>query len=181
MNTRSKTATKFYTPEHADRSVQIGLAGREVDSESVSREGNATHRLSSREISQAPALRAPCAAHISRANARKAGIFKRAWALAAQKALRFGGEKCTYFAACLKVVYRQIKLSHTESRQQYGDLMKRNNEYLTQLKERLSHYETTPNLLHREQTIADLLPRIKNAQVRQSYYIDLIFCTGIEI
>ncbi|HIF9354105.1 TPA: hypothetical protein ACX6RJ_002111 [Photobacterium damselae] len=114
-------------------------------------------------------------------NARKAGIFKRAWALAAQKALRFGGEKCTYFAACLKVVYRQIKLSHTESRQQYGDLMKRNNEYLTQLKERLSHYETTPNLLHREQTIADLLPRIKHAQVRQSYYIDLIFCTGIEI
>ncbi|HIF9542111.1 TPA: hypothetical protein ACX6S1_002340 [Photobacterium damselae] len=112
-------------------------------------------------------------------NARKAGIFKRAWA--AQKALRFGGEKCTYFAACLKVVYRQIKLSHTESRQQYGDLMKRNNEYLTQLKERLSHYETTPNLLHREQTIADLLPRIKHAQVRQSYYIDLIFCTGIEI
>ncbi|EEZ39123.1 hypothetical protein [Photobacterium damselae] len=181
MNTRSKTATKFYTSERADSSVQIGLAGREVDSESVIREGNATHRLSSLEVLQAPALRAPCAAHISRANARKAAIFKRAWSLAAQKALRFGGEKCTYFAACLKVVYCQIKLTHTESRQQYGDLMKRNNEYLKQLKGRLSHYESKTDLLHREQTIADLLPRIKSAQIRQSYYIDLIFCTGLEL
>ncbi|MGR5465223.1 hypothetical protein ACPV5G_19990 [Photobacterium damselae] len=65
MNTRSKIATKFYTLERADSSVQIGLAGREVDSESVIGEGNATHRLSSLEVSQAPALRAPCAAHIS--------------------------------------------------------------------------------------------------------------------
>ncbi|MCG9706461.1 hypothetical protein [Photobacterium damselae] len=111
----------------------------------------------------------------------KSLIFKRAWALAAQKALRFGGEKCTYFAACLKVVYSQIKLTHTESRQQYGELMKCNNEYLNQLKERLLHYESNPDLLHREQTIADLLPRIKNAQVRQSYYIDLIFCTGVKL
>ncbi|MGR5187777.1 hypothetical protein ACPV3S_20230 [Photobacterium damselae] len=181
MNTRSKIATKFYTSERADSSVQIGLAGREVESESVTGDVNATHRLSSLEVSQAPALRAPCAAHISRANAHKANIFKRAWALAAQKALRFGGEKCTYFAACLKVVYSQIKLTHTESRQQYGELMKCNNEYLNQLKERLSHYESKPDLLHREQTIADLLPRIKNAQVRQSYYIDLIFCTGVEL
>ncbi|ELV7517319.1 hypothetical protein QMU85_002318 [Photobacterium damselae] len=181
MNTRSKIATKFYTSERADSSVQIGLAGREVDSESVTGDVNATLSLSSSEIGQAPALRAPCAAHISRANARKANIFKRAWALAAQKALRFGGEKCTYFAACLKVVYSQIKLTHTESRQQYGELMKCNNEYLNQLKERLSHYESKPDLLHREQTIADLLPRIKNAQVRQSYYFDLIFCAGLEL
>lgn len=181
MNTRSKTATQFYTSEHADRSVQIGLAGREVASEGVMSKEHAAYRLSSLNVLQAPALRAPCASHISRANARKAAIFKRAWALAAQKALRFGGEKCTYFAACLKVVYRQIKLTHTESRQQYGDLMKHNNEYLNQLKEELTHYEHNPCLPYREQTIADLLPRIKNAQVRQSYYVDLIFCTGVEL
>ncbi|MGR5465288.1 hypothetical protein ACPV5G_20335 [Photobacterium damselae] len=66
MNTRSKIATKFYTSERADSSVQIGLAGREVDSERVIGDVNATHRLSSREIGQAPALRAPCAAHISK-------------------------------------------------------------------------------------------------------------------
>ncbi|ENO8811638.1 hypothetical protein ACCE85_003688 [Photobacterium damselae] len=181
MNTRSKIATKFYTSERADSSVQIGLAGREVDSESVIGDVNATHRLSSLEVSQAPALRAPCAAHISRANARKAAIFKRAWALAAKKALRFGGEKCIYFAACLKVVYCQIKLTHTESRQQYGELMKCNHDYLNRLKERLSHYESKPDLLHREQTIADLLPRIKNAQIRQSYYVDLIFFTEVKL
>ncbi|MGR5283617.1 hypothetical protein ACPV4C_19985, partial [Photobacterium damselae] len=87
----------------------------------------------------------------------------------------------TYFAACLKVVYRQIKLTHTESRQQYAELMKRNNEYLNQLKKELTHYESKPDLLHREQTIVDLLPRIKNAQIRQSYYVDLIFSAGIEL
>ncbi|MGR5230627.1 hypothetical protein ACPV30_19180 [Photobacterium damselae] len=46
MNTRNKTATKFYTSEHADSSAQIGLAGREVAPESVMSEGNATHHLS---------------------------------------------------------------------------------------------------------------------------------------
>ncbi|GAW47317.1 hypothetical protein PDPJ_3_00138 [Photobacterium damselae subsp. piscicida] len=52
LNTRSKTATKFYTSECADSSVQIGLAGREVDLESVMSEGNATHHLSSLDVSQ---------------------------------------------------------------------------------------------------------------------------------
>ncbi|WP_340642473.1 hypothetical protein [Photobacterium damselae] len=52
MNTRNKTATKFYTSEHADSSVQIGLAGREVAPESVMSKGNATHHLSSLDVSQ---------------------------------------------------------------------------------------------------------------------------------
>lgn len=53
MNTRSKTATQFYTSEHADRSVQIGLAGREVASEGVmSKEHAATacHPLTFRRL-----------------------------------------------------------------------------------------------------------------------------------
>ncbi|HIF9078200.1 TPA: hypothetical protein ACX6NV_003086 [Photobacterium damselae] len=52
MNTRNKTATKFYTSEHADRSAQIGLAGCEVAPESVMSEGNAIQHLSSLDVSQ---------------------------------------------------------------------------------------------------------------------------------
>ncbi|MGX9459585.1 hypothetical protein ACWU37_21880 (plasmid) [Photobacterium damselae subsp. damselae] len=111
----------------------------------------------------------------------KRKICKQAWKLAAIKAMRFGGDRCIYFAACLKVVYSQIRLTHSQSYEQYGELMKLNNQYLKRLKEQLSHNESKPNLMHREQNIVDLTHRIKTAQIRQSYYIDLIFFTGIKL
>lgn len=52
MNARSKTATQFYTPKHAESAVQISLAGREVGSESVGNMGYANKDLSSRDGQQ---------------------------------------------------------------------------------------------------------------------------------
>ena len=180
MNTRSKTATQFYTPKHAESAVQISLAGREVGAESVGNTGYANKGLSSRDgqQEQATALRAPCATHISRANQRKAFIFRKAWALAAMKALRFGGLKCTYFAACLKVAYRQCAADCEQHLSRYKALMEENKKYLTQLKNQLNHYKNNSHLLNQNEVITDLLPRIKQAEIRQSYYFDLLFGQG---
>ena len=176
MNTRSKTATQFYTPKHAESAVQISLAGREVGSESVGNTGYANKGLSSLDgqQDQATALRAPCATHISRSNKRKAFIFRKAWALAAMKALRFGGLKCIYFAACLKVAYRQCAVGCEQHLLRYQVLILQNKNYLTQLKNQLNRYENNNHLLNQNEVITDLLPRIKQAEIRQSYYFDLL-------
>ncbi|MEC6816822.1 hypothetical protein VXS05_17535 [Photobacterium toruni] len=108
------------------------------------------------------------------ANQRKAFIFRKAWALAAMKALRFGGLKCTYFATCLKVAYRQCAVDCEQQLSRYKALMLENKKYLTQLKNQLSHYENNNHLLNQKEVITNLLPRIKQAEIRQSYYVDLL-------
>ncbi|MCD9515591.1 hypothetical protein [Photobacterium carnosum] len=95
---------------------------QKVGSESVGNMGYANKVLSCRDgqQDQATALRAT---HISRANQRKAFIFRKAWALAAIKVLRFGGLKCIYFAACLKVAYRQCSVGCEQHLSRYKILI----------------------------------------------------------
>ncbi|WP_239993858.1 hypothetical protein [Photobacterium phosphoreum] len=160
--------------------MQISLAGREVGSESVGNTGYANKGLSSRDgqQKQATALRAPCATHISRANQRKAFIFRKAWALAAMKALRFGGLKCTYFAACLKVAYRQCAADFEQQLSRYKALMLENKKYLTELKNQLICYENKNYLLNQKEVLTNLSIRIRQGEIRQSYFIDLLFGQG---
>ena len=52
--------------------------------------------------------------------------------------------------------------------------MEENRKYLTQLKNQLNHYKNNSHLLNQNEVITDLLPRIKQAEIRQSYYFDLL-------
>ena len=56
--------------------------------------------------------------------------------------------------------------------------MLENKKHLAQLKNQLNRYENNSHLLNQKAIITDLLPRIKQAEIRQSYYFDLLLGQG---